>query len=233
MILSAVITEADEGGYVAFNPETGTTSQGETFDEAYAYARALAAERHMTFVPPFDDARVIAGQGTCGLEILEQAGEIDAVIVPIGGGGLASGIALAIKEKYPHCFMLGVESEWAVTRRASGGNPKALPLLPDTSIADGIAVKQPGKLTAPLLERLLDKRVNLSEKVIAQSIIKFLESERVVVEVEALHLGIGRHGVDPDIHCPVPYAAPPADQNVFSQMLKSQRSVAESVQMDH
>lgn len=154
---------------------------GESFDEAYLHAQTLARERTRLFVPAFDDPRIIAGQGTCGAELLEQLKDFDSVIVPIGGGGLASGIGMALKAARPEIFILGVESEWAVHRRMPGA-ARPSGLFADTSIADGIAVKTLGKLTEPIVRNCVDKIVSIPEATIAKSIIRFLECERAVVE---------------------------------------------------
>jgi threonine dehydratase len=155
--------------------------EGETFQDAYALAQDIAKERSRIFVPPYDHPLIIAGQGTAGLELLDQGVDFDSVIVPCGGGGLLSGIALAIKAQRPDCFILGVQSEWAAEHR-SPHFVKPVMVLADTSIADGIAVKTIGKVTGPIIDRLVDKVVTVSENSIARAIISFLENERVVVE---------------------------------------------------
>jgi threonine dehydratase len=156
---------------------------GNTFDEAYAFGVALAAEKGYAYCPAFDHPSVIAGQGTAGLEIMEQLADFDSVIVPIGGGGLISGISTAIKSKRPDIFFLGVQSEWVVTARAKKLDPAApQPLIPPTSIADGIAVKTIGKLTAPIIAQNVDQVVTVSENEIADAIMRLLELERTVVE---------------------------------------------------
>jgi len=163
---------------------------GNTFDEAYAYGVKLAEEKGYSYCPAFDHPTVIAGQGTAGLEIMEQLADFDSVIVPIGGGGLISGISTAIKSKRPDVFFLGVQSEWVVTARAKKLDPAApQPLIPPTSIADGIAVKTIGKLTAPIIAQNVDQVVTVSENEIANAIMRLLELERTVVE------GAGAAGV--------------------------------------
>lgn len=155
--------------------------EGETFQDSYVIAQRVAHDRKLLFVPPYDHELIIAGQGTAGLELLEQGIDFDSIIVPCGGGGLLAGIALAIKAKKPDCFILGVQSEWAVQHRSPNFVKPAM-VLADTSIADGIAVKTIGKLTEPIINRLVDKVVTISENLIARAIISFLENERVVVE---------------------------------------------------
>jgi len=159
---------------------------GGTFMEAYDAALDLAKETRAHFVSAFDDARIVAGQGTCGLEILEQLSEFDAIIVPMGGGGLLSGIALAIKHSRPKTFILGVHSDWVTKPPINKENQ----IFAGSSIADGIAVKRPGNVTLPIIEKHVDACVSLSEDEIASSIIHFLEAERSVVE-GAGAVGIG------------------------------------------
>ncbi len=154
---------------------------GDTFQESYAIAEKLSRERGRIFVPPFDHPLIIAGQGTAGLEIAQSGIDFDSVIVPCGGGGLLSGIATALKSLKPECFILGVQSEWAVQHR-SPHYAKPTMVFADTSIADGIAVKTLGHYTEPIIERLVDSVVTVSENLIARSIISFLENERSVVE---------------------------------------------------
>ncbi len=163
------------------NTGARTILHGQTFVEAYQYAQQLAEQEGLRFVSAFDDPEVIAGQGTCGLEILEQCNDFDSLIVPMGGGGLISGIALAVKSRRPEVFILGVQSDW-VTKGLKAGDGQPQQLIPAVSIADGLAVKSPGKLTAPLVEKLVDKRISVSESQIAEGIIAFLELERSVVE---------------------------------------------------
>lgn len=154
---------------------------GKTFDEAYEEAVSRSKRHGYKFISAFDDTSVIAGQGTAGLEILDQVPDVDAIIVPIGGGGLISGIATAVKAKRPEVFILGVQSEWAVAARAGTHNTAEMAIAPAT-IADGIAVKRIGALTKPIIEKYVDKTVSISEIQIASAIIKYLEIERTVVE---------------------------------------------------
>jgi threonine dehydratase len=155
---------------------------GNNFDEAYDYCLKLAAERGIEFVSAFDDERVVAGQGTSGLEIMEQLSSFDAVIVPVGGGGLMGGIATAIKAKRKEVLTLGVYSEWATHAKKDLAAGVARPALPSATIADGIAVKRAGKITQPILDAVVDKKVTVSESEIARAIVKLLEFEKTVVE---------------------------------------------------
>jgi threonine dehydratase len=147
---------------------------GESIDEALAGARAHADETGATLVHPFDDLRVIAGQGTLGLELDEQLEELETVVVPIGGGGLASGIALALGELRPKVRIVGVQA--ARCAPLAGGTELG------ATIAEGIAVKEPGSLTRPILEERLADLVTVSDEEIAQAIVLLLERTKLVVE---------------------------------------------------
>lgn len=155
---------------------------GEDFDQALAQAQHLQSERGSVFIPAFDDHRVIAGQGSLGLELLDQRPDLDAVIVPVGGGGLIGGTAVALKESGCQARVIGVQ-----TARVSGmrhaldaGRPVLCPSGP--TLADGIAVRQVGALTLPLVERYVDDIVTVSETEIAYAILLLLEGEKTVVE---------------------------------------------------
>jgi threonine dehydratase len=148
--------------------------EGELIDEAIAAAEQRADETGAAIVHPFDDPVVVAGQGTMGLELDEQLDELDAVVVPIGGGGLASGIALALAERRPSVRIVGVQAD------------RCAPLAGGTAlgptIADGISVKQPGILTRPILEERLEAIVTVTDEEIAQAIVLLLERAKLVVE---------------------------------------------------
>ncbi len=155
---------------------------GANYDEAYAHARRLQQERHLIFVHPFDDPRVIAGQGTIGLEILEQCPDVEAVVAPVGGGGLIAGVAAAIKGVNPALQVIGAQSEEIAAMRhaLSAGAPVTLP--PAATIADGIAVRRVGDLTFEIARKLVDDVVVVSEEEIANAILLLLEIEKTVVE---------------------------------------------------
>jgi threonine dehydratase len=155
--------------------------QGKVFDEAYSAASQLAAERKMRFVPAFDDPLIIAGQGTSGLEMLAQCPDFDSVVVPFGGGGLLSGVATALKEKRPELFVLGVRSRWTIDVKNQAPEIASSVLRLGT-IADGIAVKYPGKITSPIIERFVNKTCVVDESALAYAVMRFLELERSVVE---------------------------------------------------
>jgi threonine dehydratase len=135
---------------------------GAGLDDCLADARAYAESAGLTFVHPFDDPAVIAGQGTIGLELLEEVPDLARILVPVGGGGLASGIAMAVKARRPDVEVIGIEAHCA--------------------LADGIAVKSPGEMTGPLLDRFLDGRLAVGEDSIADAIMLLLERTKLVVE---------------------------------------------------
>ena len=143
---------------------------GKTLEDALAGAQAYVAQTGATFVHPFEDPVVIAGQGTIGLELVEQAPDAGTVVIPIGGGGLASGIALALRALRPAMRIVGVQ--------AAG----TLPDGPGFTIADGVAVKKPGELTSSILDRMLDDVVAVTDEEITESIVLLLERTKLVVE---------------------------------------------------
>ncbi len=155
---------------------------GANYDEACAEATRRAAAEGMTFLHPFDDAEVIQGQGSIGLEILEQVPGIEAVVVPIGGGGLIGGVACAIKETNPKVRVIGVQTERlpSMLRASEAGGPVTVPA--EATIADGIAVRRSGDLTYPLVERYVDELVTVDEEEIASAILVLLEREKTLAE---------------------------------------------------
>jgi threonine dehydratase len=151
-----------------------------SYRQSLSEAMEFAKDTGVTYVPPFDHLNIVEGHGVAGLEALEQLDDFDSVVIPIGGGGYASGIASAIKAKRPDVFILGVISEWAERYRQ---NPEAYAVgIPPMTIADGIAVKQIGAVTGPIIHEFVDKVVSVPESTIARAIIVLLEHERVVVE---------------------------------------------------
>ena len=153
---------------------------GETFDEAYAESLRLAEARGLTFVHPFDDAEVMAGQGTVALELLADAPDIDTLIIPIGGGGLISGIATAAKTLKPGLQVIGVQAELypSMYAKLSG---KTLPCAGDT-IAEGIAVKAPGVETAEIIRDVVDDILLVGERDIESAISLLVTAEKTVAE---------------------------------------------------
>ena len=152
------------------------------YDDAAREAERLRREKGYTFAHPFNDPYVIAGQGTIGLEILEQLPEVEQVVVPIGGGGLISGVAFAIKQRKPSCRIIGVQAEAVASMYASRKAGK-LCTVPDAgTIADGIHVLTPGDLTFSLCQQYVDEIVTVSEDEIAAAILALLEVQKTVAE---------------------------------------------------
>jgi len=142
-----------------------TIMGGERFEDAMTAARADIEERGATFIHPFEDPIVIAGQGTIGLELAEQVADAETVVIPVGGGGLAAGIAIAIRELRPKIRLVGVQAG-----------------LSGFTIADGIFVKHPGELTMAILDDVLDELVEVDDEVISEAIVLLLERTKLVVE---------------------------------------------------
>lgn len=152
------------------------------YDDAYAKAVELQKEHGYTFIHPFDDPQVIAGQGTIGLEILEEMPEVDAVVVPIGGGGLISGVAFALKTLKPGIKVYGVQAEGAPSMAESLKKGEKVRLENVGTIADGIAVKEPGDLTFEMCQKYVDEVVTVSEDEIAAAILALIEQQKLVAE---------------------------------------------------
>ena len=155
---------------------------GRNYDEAYEEAIFRQRQEGYVFIHAFDDAKVMAGQGTIGLEICEDGIEPDVVLVPIGGGGLISGIAVAIKEQYPSCKMIGVESAQCPSMKVSLDANHIIPLKTAPTLADGIAVKSVGQLTFPVVQKYVDDVIAVDEEEIAAAIMTLLEVEKTLVE---------------------------------------------------
>jgi threonine dehydratase len=155
---------------------------GEDYDAAQARAHEIEADENRTYVHAFDDLHVMAGQGTIGLEIMDDLPSVETVVVPIGGGGLISGIATAIKEQAPDVRMVGVQAEGAssVAKSLEKGTVQALDGV-DT-IADGIATRQVGEHTFPIIEERVDEVVTVSDPEIAVAITKLLERSKTLIE---------------------------------------------------
>lgn len=155
---------------------------GDTFDDAYAASQEYCKEKNGTYIHPFNDELIIAGQGVVGLEIFRQLPEVDTVIVPIGGGGLISGIAIALKEINPNIKIIGVEAEGAASMLASKNSNEVLTLPHCHTIADGIAVKRPGELTFNIVKELVDDLITVSDKEIAHSTYLLLQRGKLLAE---------------------------------------------------
>ena len=156
--------------------------QGDDFDQAQKHARHLMRESAATFIPAFDDPAIIAGQGTIGLEMLDQADDLDVVVVPVGGGGLISGIGLAIKETLPGVKVIGVQAEAATALVDSYKANRRLTVRGKATVADGIAVGTPGRLTLPLVRQYVDELVVVEEEEITQAMMLVLERGKLLVE---------------------------------------------------
>ena len=156
--------------------------KGTILDDSAVEARRLAEEEGLVMVPAFDDADIIAGQGTIGLEILEQVRDPSVVVVPVGGGGMISGIAIAIKEVLPRTRIIGVEAAAAASARASRDAGEVVRIAHSDTLADGIATKRVGDLTFPIIERWVDDLVTVGEEEIAAAILLLLERKKTVVE---------------------------------------------------
>ncbi|HVL98301.1 MAG TPA: threonine ammonia-lyase [Egibacteraceae bacterium] len=155
---------------------------GSGYDDAHAAAQAWTAERGATFVHPFDHPDVIAGQGTIGLEVLEQVPDAGTVIVPMGGGGLVSGVAAAVKAVRPSVRIVGVQAAGAAAFPASLAAGEPRPLAEVTTFADGIAVKTPGALTLRHVAALVDEVVTVTDEAIARAVLLLVERAKQVVE---------------------------------------------------
>ena len=155
---------------------------GDSFAEAVAAMEELAAERGLTIVPAFDDERIIAGQGTLGLELLDDLPDLDVVLVPVGGGGLAAGVALAIKAQRPTVRVIGVQAAAAPAAAHSFYSNAVTTVATARTIADGIAIARPGSVTVPLLRRWLDDVVTVGEEAVSQAMVDLLERAKLVVE---------------------------------------------------
>ena len=155
---------------------------GGTFDEAMEEALKIQERENRVFVHAFNDLQVMAGQGTIGLELLEQNPYLEMVICPIGGGGLISGIATALKECNPRIKVIGVQTSAYPSTKAALAAGKVVDIEPKSTIADGIAVKKPGALTFETVKRYVDEVVTVDEEEIANAILLLLEREKTVVE---------------------------------------------------
>ena len=152
------------------------------YDDAYAKAVELQQETGKTFIHPYDDEDVIAGQGTIGLEIMEEMADADAVVVPIGGGGLISGVAFAVKALNPGVKVYGVQAAGAPSMERSVHENQQLTLDAVSTFADGIAVKHPGDITFAMCQKYVDEIVTVSDDEIATAILAMIEQQKMVAE---------------------------------------------------
>jgi threonine dehydratase len=155
---------------------------GANYDEACEEAVRRSEQLGMTFIHPFDDEVVIAGQGTMGLEILQQVPDVEAIVAPIGGGGLISGVACAAKETHPRVRVIGVQPARLPSMKVAIAEGHPVTLSPAPTIADGIAVRRAGEKTLPLIQKYVDDIVTVDEEEIANAILLLLEREKTLAE---------------------------------------------------
>ena len=153
-----------------------------TYDDAYEYAVKLVEETGATFVHPFNDPEVMAGQGTIGLEILDQLDDVDAIVVPVGGGGLIAGLAYAVKQLKPSIKVYGVQAKEAASMVKSYHQDKLINLETAATFADGIAVKNPGDLAFTVVSEYVDDMISVSEDEIAAAILALIEKQKLITE---------------------------------------------------
>lgn len=155
---------------------------GTCYDDAYEEAKRLEEEHEYTFIHPFNDADIMAGQGTIALEILEDLKDVDAILIPIGGGGLISGVAVAAKSINPNIRIIGVESEGAKAMRLSLDNNKLTNLDVVDTIADGGAVKNPGDIAFEVVKQYVDDIITITDEEVIDSIFTLVEKHKIVAE---------------------------------------------------
>ncbi|HEX5424477.1 MAG TPA: threonine ammonia-lyase [Candidatus Acidoferrales bacterium] len=155
---------------------------GANYDEACEEAIRRCNSEQLTFIHPFDDETVIAGQGTLGIEMIEQLGDPSAVVIPIGGGGLIAGVACAVKEMNSRVRVIGVQTSRLPSMKVAVEQHAAVTLAPNKTIADGIAVRTAGTKTLPLIEKYVDEIVTVGEEEIANAILQLLEKEKTLAE---------------------------------------------------
>lgn len=170
------------------------------YDDAYNKALELKEEKGYTFIHPFDDLDVIAGQGTIGLEILDQLPDVDVVVVPVGGGGLISGVAYTIKQLKPSCRVYGVQASGAPSMVKSLADGKIETLDSVNTVADGIKVKTPGENTFDICSKYVDGVVTISDDETALSILTLIETQKLIAEgAGAVPVAAVMNGKIPDI----------------------------------
>lgn len=164
----------DLGGNVILN--------GKVYDDAYNFAKQIEEQEGAVFLHPFNDINVIYGQGTIGLEIIEELKDVDVVICPIGGGGLLSGISLALKEINPNIKIVGVQASGANAMEQSFLKGELTPLSSVSTIADGIAVKSPGDLTFSIIKKYVDEVITVTDDEIVDAFLALIEKQKLVAE---------------------------------------------------
>ncbi|MDF1879221.1 threonine ammonia-lyase, partial [Sulfurimonas sp. SAG-AH-194-C20] len=171
---------------------------GSNYDEAYAYAKEYGAKHSLTFIHPFEDTEVIAGQGTVALEILDKCDSLDAIIIPVGGGGLIAGMSEAIKALNPKIEVIGVSASGAPAFKESYEKKSAVDSVSVRTIADGIAVRDTSDVTLQYALKNVDKIISVDDEEIASAILFLLEKQKLVVE------GAGAVGVAALLHNKLP-----------------------------
>ena len=156
--------------------------EGDVFDEALSHAMELSEKQGFTFVHTFDDDEIIAGQGTIGLEILEQLPDVEAIVCPVGGGGLIAGIAAAVKETNPNVAIYGVEASACPSMLESLREKEAITVPSVPTVADGIAVKRPGVRNLEIVQKYVDGIVTVDELEIVRTMLMLLERNKLLVE---------------------------------------------------
>lgn len=159
---------------------------GDVYDDAYTEARRIQAETGAVFIHPFDDWDVIYGQGTIGLEILDELDDVDIVLVPVGGGGLISGIGLAIKEKNPNVRVIGVEPEGAQTLGHSIRKKSIVQLDMISTVAEGVAVRTPGKKTFETVQKYVDEMITIKDTELLESFTILIEKHKMIAETAGI-----------------------------------------------
>jgi len=155
---------------------------GGVFDDAAEYAQKLAAERGMTYIPPFNDLEIACGQGTIAYEIFQSLPDVDIILVPIGGGGLAAGVATLAKLLNPHVKVIGVEPAGAASMKASLEAGKIVTLPSAVTIADGVAVRTPGDKVFPYVQKNVDEIITIEDDELVEAFLDIMENHKMVVE---------------------------------------------------
>ena len=197
--------------------------EGTFLSDAMTVAKGLEADEGMVLVPPYDDEAIVAGQGTMGLELLEDVPDLDVLLIPVGGGGLIAGTALAVKHHRPQARIIGVEATAAPSARLSRERGHPVMIASRETIADGIAVKRVGDVTFPVIQDLVDDLVEVTDGEIASAVLNLLERQKTVVEgagaVGLAALLTGRVQVSPDDDVVVALTGGNIDINMISRII--------------
>ena len=198
---------------------------GHTLSDGMGEVERLMSEEGLELVHPFDDPDVIAGQGTMGMELMEQVPEVNTIVVPIGGGGMISGIAMWVKSVRPDVRVIGVEAAASPTAYASIRAGSPVYIEPSETLADGIAVKQLGKWTFPIVQELVDDVVLVNERQIAEAVFFLIEREKVVIEgggaVPAAAVLAGLVDVNPGDEVVCVLSGGNIDVNIISRLINA------------